>query len=413
MKSLNVPCIIDGKETIRKETVYNIDDYPYNEIAINIETVRKKGKSTVSYISTPATFDIESTTIKSETPYAYMYHWQFCLCGFVVFGTTWEEFTMFLNTLGEKLELNEQKQLVIYVHNLAYEFMFIKDYLYIYNLFAKAAHKVIKFTAHILNNYLSVINSINVSRETLPTFEFRCSYFLSNMGLSKFCENSKMCIHYKLVDTYDYSKIRHCMTQATDEELAYDYNDVKGLEECILSKMHDYNDNIATIPLTSTGFVRRTMRNAVAGNSEYRELFESLALDENVYSLLRQAFRGGNTHASRFYADAVIKDVYSMDLCSSYPARMVCGKYPMTPFILYKPKNLADLLSMCNKKAVVMKVTFNNIRLRDEVVVPYMDFGHCTNFSNDYVNSNGRLLYAKWVTYACTEIVVKIICNQY
>ena len=127
----------NGKEYTKNETVYTVYDYPYNAINWNYTTVRKKGKRAIAYIDSPATFDIETTTINSEKPYAFMYHWQFCYKGNVCFGTRWEEFTKFLSKLGEYLELSVSKQLVIYVHNLAYEFMFVKDFLYIVSLFAR------------------------------------------------------------------------------------------------------------------------------------------------------------------------------------------------------------------------------------------------------------------------------------
>jgi hypothetical protein len=409
----------NGKETVEKqEIVYSVASYPYDAIALSCNTVRKKGRNGLTYIATPATFDIESTTIDGEKPEAFMYHWQFCLNGKVCFGRTWEEWINFMHKLGTTLELDAKKVLVIYVHNLAYEFMFIKDFLHIESLFAREAHKVIKVLACLGNDYGKSINKVgNVSRETflLPFFEFRCSYFLSNMSLSKFCKNSKFCTHYKLVDTYDYRKIRTPSTPMTEEELAYCYNDVKGLEECILSKLDDECDTLATIPLTSTGYVRREMRAECRKYPEYRELFEILMPTAQIYTLLRQAFRGGNTHASRYYADAVIEGVYSKDRVSSYPACIVSDLYPMTPFIPYEPKSYAQLIADCGKKknAIIMRITLFDLDLHDDVTVPYIDFAHCIAYSKNYVNDNGRVLSADWIIYACTELDFLIINNQY
>lgn len=414
MKNIYVPIVIDGIETEREETVYNIHDLPYNEILLKSDTVRKKGKGGISYINYPATFDIETSLINGGEPSAFMYHWQFCLMGYVVFGRTWDDFIKLLDYLGEKLELDENKRLVIYVHNLAYEFMFLKDFVSVFGIFAKAAHKVIKFNVQTINKYINAVNSYNVSRETIPTFEFRCSYFLSNMSLNKFCENSRLCTHYKLkADKYDYKKMRTPETKLEQYEEGYCYNDVKGLEECILSKMQDYGDTIASIPLTSTGYVRRAMRQAVSNDNNYRTLFKSLTLISEQYMLLRKVFRGGNTHASRYYANAVLNNVYSRDIASSYPNQIAVGKYPITPFIKFDPVDESELFTICNKKCVIMELTFFKLNLRDGVPAPYMDFGHATHFSNDYTNDNGRVIYADWITYACTEIDFKIICNQY
>lgn len=415
---IDVPQIVNGEEIIKQETVYDSTLYPYSALSLNCKTVRKKGKNSLAYISIPATFDIESTTKDGEKAEAWMYHWQFCFGSTVCFGRTWEKLIEFLECLGKSLGLGRGKHLVIYVHNLAYEFMFIKDFLHIESLFAREAHKVIKVTACLKKDYESRVNRIgNVSRETLniPFFEFRCSYFLSNMSLAKFCENSKFCTHYKLVDTYDYRKIRTPFTPMTAEELAYCYNDVRGLEECILSKLDDEGDTLATIPLTSTGYVRRALRTECRKYTWYRELFETLMPSVSVYRLLRQAFRGGNTHASRYYADAIIDDVYSMDRISSYPACIVSDLYPMTTFVKYEPQSFDKLILDCGKKknAIIMRITLHNVQVRDDVTVPYIDFGHCIAFSKNYVNDNGRVLSADWITYACTELDFLIINNQY
>lgn len=408
----------NGKETVEEEIVYSVASYPYNATALSCNTVRKKGRNGLTYIATPATFDIESTTIDGEKPEAFMYHWQFCLNGKVCFGRTWEEWLEFMHNLGIALELAANKVLVIYVHNLAYEFMFVKDFLHLESLFARESHKVIKLLACLESDYEKGLNKIgNVSRETsvIPFFEFRCSYFLSNMSLAKFCENSKLCTHYKLVDTYDYRKVRTPITPMTEEELAYCYNDVKGLEECILSKLDDECDTLATIPLTSTGYVRRAMRAECRKYPEYRELFEMLMPTAPIYKLLRQAFRGGNTHASRYYADAIINDVYSMDRVSSYPACIASDLYPMTPFVKYEPQSFDRLILDCckEKNAIIMRITLFDVEVREDVTVPYIDFAHCIAYSKNYVNDNGRVLSADWITYACTELDFLIINNQY
>lgn len=416
---ISVAQMKNGKEIVEEqEIVYSVASYPYDAIALGCTTVRKKGRNGLTYIASPATFDIESTTIDGEKPDAFMYHWQFCLNGKVCFGRTWEEWLNFMHNLGVALELAANKVLVIYVHNLAYEFMFMKDFLHIESLFAREAHKAIKLLACLESDYEKVINKIgDVSRETstILFFEFRCSYFLSNMSLIKFCENSKFCTHYKLVDTYDYRKIRTPITPMTDEELAYCYNDVKGLEECILSKLDDEGDTLATIPLTSTGYVRRAMRAECRKYSWYRELFEMLMPTVPVYRLLRQAFRGGNTHASRYYANAIIEGVYSRDRVSSYPSCIASDLYPMTPFVKYEPQSFDKLILDCckEKNAIIMRFTLFDVEVRDDVTVPYIDFAHCIAYSKNYINDNGRVLSADWITYACTELDFLIINNQY
>ena len=141
------------------------------------------------------------------------------------------------------LKTSDSKRAVVYVHNLSYEFQFMKDFIEFDEIFARDAHKVMKCYAYKYG------------------IEFRCSYFLSNMSLAKFCENSEGVIHYKLVDTYDYKKMRTPSTPMSITEKGYCYNDVRGLCECIRSLRKE--DNLAEIPLTSTGYVRREFRRAM------------------------------------------------------------------------------------------------------------------------------------------------------
>ena len=76
-------------------------------------SAKGKGHEKIAYLADFGTFDIESTTMPGrkhkklvkhkngtqtlETvwdaePWAFMYHWQACICGTCVFGRRWEEF---------------------------------------------------------------------------------------------------------------------------------------------------------------------------------------------------------------------------------------------------------------------------------------------------------------------------------
>lgn len=43
----------------------------------------------------------------------------------------------------------------------------------------------------------------------------------------------------------------------------------------------------------------------------------------HVFELLREAFRGGDTHANRFYVGKILDNVGSYDRESSYPYELV------------------------------------------------------------------------------------------
>ena len=70
-------------------------------------------------------------------PYAYMYHWQFCIENSVVFGRRWEEFTEFLRRLHDALYLASNRRLVVFIHNTAFEFQFMRRFFYVTDGFYK------------------------------------------------------------------------------------------------------------------------------------------------------------------------------------------------------------------------------------------------------------------------------------
>ena len=390
MITLDVPTI----EGIKKEVAYNINDFPYTQIK-NIPIIKKAKKGEFYNIS--CAFDIETTTIEPPkhedeyiyNPYGFMYHWQFCINNIVVFARTWEEFTNFLDNIRSILHLNENRKLIVYVHNLAYEFQFMKDFLQIDNIFAKDKKKPMKVLSQ--------------------GIEFRCSYFLSNMSLNKFCENSKLCIHYKMQDTYDYKKLRTPTTPLTNDELAYCYNDVRGLCECIDTKLLD--DDIATIPLTNTGYVRREYRKAMK-TKQLRHKFIATQLNADQYKMLKRAFRGGNTHANRFLSNVVLDNVYSFDISSSYPTSMAIDDYPMGVFMECKLDNQNKLDYFIDNYCVVMDITFFNITVKENEVIPYIPISHCWERSG-VINDNGRVLHADMITMTLTNIDLQIIRDTY
>ena len=397
MYQLNVPV----KNGMRTETVYNINDLPYKKF---LKCKTSKNKKT-EYLELACAFDIETTTIEppytldkngkkeyNYTPYGFMYHWQFCIEDMVFFGRTWTEFVIFLERVKSVLELNSNRRLVIYVHNLAFEFQFMKEFIELEEgkLFAKDKRKPMKFSC---NN----------------AFEFRCSYFLSNMSLIKFCENSQNCIHYKLEDKFNYRKIRTPKTPLSEIEQGYCYNDVRGLCECIRDKME--NDTLATIPLTNTGYVRRKYR-SVMRTQKNREIFEKTRLYESEYNMLRNAFRGGNTHANFNYSNCILKNVHSYDLQSSYPATIMMDYYPTGKFNHATMDDNDKLNYYCQKYCCVFEIEIFNLKLKQGQVIPYIDLAHCTKIGK-YINDNGRVLESNYVKMTITNVDLSIIREVY
>lgn len=387
------------------DNVYTIKNFPFDEVCAKLLRYRYCGGHQTAYIADFGTFDIETTTfqmsiIDNEPQYnAFMYHWQFCIDDKVIIGRTWNEFTELLEILRLQLGLSHNKLFVIYVHNLSFEFQFFRNFVNITKVFAMERRKVVK----------CIVND---------AFEFRCSWKLSNMGLQKFVSTTPGALYWKKSGDLDYSKQRTPTTPLTDEELAYCYNDVRGLREAILHLLKSEHDTLASIPLTSTGYVRREFRSAINTNPSNHYLFKDLRLSPYEYALLKTATRGGNCHCNPTMSGAidernVFSPVGSFDMSSAYPAVMTQCKFPMSAFL--KRKNdlsIIDKLISAGTHALLIDCVFYDLRINDMNTIPYIPKAKCTKLWNPRID-NGRVLTADFCGMVMTDIDWKIINSQY
>lgn len=352
------------------------------------------------YIGITTAFDIETTLIDSvEQSVMYIWQWQFSE-DYTVIGRTWEEFLDLQKRI--KAVLPEDRWLVVYVHNLSYEFQFLKG-IYSFlpeDVFAVASRKVVK-------------------ADMWGCFEFRCSYKLTNMSLKQFTSKMKV-THQKLSgEDFDYGVKRYPWTELTDEELEYCINDVLGLVEAVNALMARDGDTLQTIPLTSTGYVRRNAKRALKDGSVHHNFVYSILPDIETYRALREAFRGGNTHANRYYAGDIVENVHSADRSSSYPAVMCNCEFPMSAFTPILPKDLnPDYISRCitvRHKALLLRIGIKNLRLRDPFWgCPYLSKDKCRNIHKAVdTEDNGRILEAEYLETTITDIDLKIIMEEY
>lgn len=369
--------------------------YKWNEFPFDIlnKDIVKSGKHKM-YQRQPMTFDIETSKIPTDDEghyQAFMYIWQVCIEGNVVFGRRWEELQEFMQNVVNAYKLSEEERVVVYVHNLSFEFQFIQDYFKFTDVFAMASRSILTAkTAHL---------------------EFRCSYKLSNMSLAKFIENTPNTLHYKGVDDLDYATVRTPDTELTEVEYGYCFNDVKGLYECVMELLKE--DNIATIPLTSTGYVRRDCRNAMNKNKNNRKMFLRSRLTLLQYKLLRECFRGGNTASDRYLTNLILKIVGSYDLSSSYPFQMIAREYPLGKWNYGVIPDIKTLEEYNSKYCTIARYSFKNIRLRDEKPIPYIPQSKCLVLGDDREIYNGRILHADFLTISMTNIDFDIVKEQY
>lgn len=372
------------------------EKFPYDWL-YEIPLVKRKAgnqrtRKRIQYKDLITAFDIETTRLQDiEQSIMYVWQWQFG-DEYTVVGRTWEQFETFQRKLKAVLE---DSVLVVFVHNLSYEFQFLRG-IYPFNqdeVFAIKSRRVLKCNMW-------------------DSFEFRCSYIHSNMNLDTYTK--KMGVkHKKLTGTFDYEKIRYPWTELSDEEVAYCVHDVQGLVEAIEIEMEHDGDNLYTFPLTSTGYVRRDAKKAMS-QVNYRFVKEQLP-DYEIYKMLREAFRGGNTHANRYYTNYTLHNVHSADRSSSYPDVMCNCKFPISEFYRLGDIGYEEVVKMIGKrqKACIMRVAITGLHLtRIDWGCPYLSLSKCRHIENA-LEDNGRILSADYLETTVTDIDLKIILQEY
>jgi len=371
-----------------------------------------KGK--VQYFNIPASFDIETTSFMTtnsangeEMKAACMYIWQLGINGSVIYGRTWDEFLNILNELVDYLELTSFRRLVLYVHNLGYEFQFIRHIFPWDKVFAIKQRRPV----------YAICGGL----------EFRCSLFLSNYALEYIGE--KMLHKYpvkKLVGNLDYDKPRHSKTPLTPDELDYCINDVRVVMSYIQEKI-ELDGDITQIPLTNTGYVRNYCRkecffegipeeNVEARKRvqmNYKAIMKSLqVVDNDEYEQMVRAFMGGFTHASCLYSGKVMYNVGSADLTSSYPFSIVAQYFPMTKGEYIGAVEDNTLFNhYLSTYCCLFDVEFTNL-------MPLLEFENPLSESRcllegKYVVNNGRLVSAEKCTTTLTELDYDTISKFY
>ena len=337
----------------------------------NIETrhsySKKKGHSYNRYCNDILTFDIEVTSAwideKGEIigyekgrsaeywnnliPLALCYIWQFSFNDTVYYGRELRDFEKVLK------DLPSENKYVIWVHNLAYEFHFLNNFLTWKNVFAKSPHKPMKCTP-----------------AEYPNIEFRCSYMLTRLSLDSW---GKQIGWHKDTGDLDYEIIRTPLTPLTDKEMKYCEDDCLVVYHGIIEYLKEYK-TVRNIPLTQTGTVRRVVKEKLTSDIEYRRFIKKLLpKDAEEYEMLMDVFAGGYTHANRFYADHTVTGyIEHYDFASSYPSVMICEKYPMSKWMFTGEGKFPTDEEM-EKYAFILDLEFTNIR--------------CTHF-NTYIQAN-------------------------
>lgn len=372
----------------------------HNKFYDNIEDIYcdmkwcSKNKTTL-YCNVASVFDIEASSFYlDEQKCGCMYAWVFGINGKCIKGRTWEQFEQVIEDLIKHYSLSLSRRLIIYVHNLSYEFQWIKHRFEWYKVFSLDLRKPI---------YAITNNGI----------EFRCSYLLSGLSLEKVGENLLKYKVEKMVGDLDYNLIRHSETPLTDKEWKYVLNDGLVVMAYIQEEIERVG-SLAELPITKTGYVRQhCVEKCLKGveRFEYYKLMRCLQMNNLDYEQLKRTYSGGFTHANHNHVNKVLTNVSSFDFTSSYPTVMLSEKYPMSIGHRIKIKNVEDFKDKLNKYCCMFDVTFYDIEPRVDFE-HYISSARCNELDNYYLD-NGRVVEAGKLTISLTEQDFFIIEKMY
>lgn len=343
----------------------------------------------IQYLNMGIAFDIESSSFYDNgEKRAVMYLWQFAVQDTVIYGRTWGEFKELMEMLSILLHLDINRRILVYIHNLNYEYQWFRFKFNWVDLFAREDRRP-----------MYAVTDFGV--------EFRCSWLLTGKKLDDVGEEVGK---KKLKEQMNYDIIRTPETPLDEETLEYGMRDVEILTSLIENKIKEDGD-ITKIPLTKTGYVRNYVRKHCLytngrPNKSYQNMIKNLTMELPEYKLATEAYLGAFTHASNLnsgIAFGLMDNLNSFDFTSSYPA-VICQKfgYPIGKGRRIFPKNEDELINYGKHYCTISRVTLHKLKSTFEYE-HIISYSRCIECEGEILD-NGRIVSADRITISVSEI---------
>lgn len=346
------------------------------------ERTKKNARPKPRYLDVTCTFDIETTNTDTD---GFAYTFQTCIGGAVVVPRYFEEWADIIETLVDKWSITERKRLVIFVHNLGYEYTYL-----IQMLCDRWGDCKALYTKSRKPLYLQFDNGI----------EFRDSLKLFQKSLARATEG---CKHEKLKGDLDYSVYRTADTPLDDTEFAYCVNDVLGLWEAIERLKAERNYNAATLPMTNTALVIKEVNRHLTGDSRTLQKMQALELNREQMEIAYKAMAGGDSHGTRWRAGHTYRNCNSYDFKSAHPSQQLLWKFPEgKPMMLPQgqPQAVMDNIISCGM-GWIAEIAIKGLQIRPECPDPVISVSKCAGLKCDENKDNGRVLQADETLLYC------------
>lgn len=236
------------------------------------------------------------------------YIWQLGINNKVYYGRSLREFYIFCRDCLNKFYPAKK---IIWVHNLSYEYAFLAQDFRFSKVFSRRKGDIIYCYSKELN------------------IEFRCTYKLTVMKLANIPGSFDWVNVTKAVGDLDYDLPRLPNTPLTWQEQDYCDRDIRVMYQYIhgLMEFGGYSC-VADIPLTQTGMIRRIIKTKVLNSSSHLRHMEAIKPNLQDYRLLTRVMRGAVTQCQWTCIDVLKRNVFHIDIESSYPFVMCTKYYP-------------------------------------------------------------------------------------
>lgn len=329
-----------------------------------------------------------------ETYRGFMYIWQFSFFSYpyqsepsVVLGRTWKDFREFIFDIiapvtkkgtrpprimvnGERKAVNKG-ELVIGVHNLKYEFQWLRS---VFD-WSKA------FSSDLRSPYYCILGDIEGKMSGIKFIDTLKLYPMPLAKLPKVCN----CPVEKLKGDLDYKIPRNSKTILDrDTELQYCINDVVILSYALKYLFENFVIPNKKLPVSQTAQIRYKITQS-AKLKQFKHTLKYISecvMTLELYTYLRGQsydiksvnkkgeeifkkqrlgfFEAGLTHANMLHSKKVCKDVYHFDYTSSYPYVMLTQNYPYKITEKYLGENIEDYY-FDDRNDFLLEVEFTNI----------------------------------------------------
>lgn len=334
-----------------------------------------KRRTHTGYLDITATLDIETTNTRED---GFAYTFQGCILGAVFLVRYIEDFCEIVDSVIARYHCSGRRKLVIYVHNLGYEYMYMGQYLE-----REYGQTSALYTKSRKPLYVRYDNGL----------ELRDSFKLFQKSLAR---ATKGCPHAKKAGDLDYTVYRTPETPLTYEELGYCVCDVLGLYEAIERLKRERGYNQASLPLSNTGIVIDTMNTAIRDDKRCRAAMSPLKLDRDCMRIAYNCMAGGDTHGARWYAGRTLADCNSYDFKSAHPSQQLLWKFPAgAPVKLPAKLKQADLDDFIKAgQGWCARLMIADLQVRPECPDPTISVSKCEYIAGKRGTDNGRLLGA-------------------